>query len=719
MAQRLSTAFVNTNIPGAYVETTVKSTPVGLSSTGDIVIIGEAEGGADYTEEVLKDNFFTATQLDRVKAKYLRGPIVDAMAALVSPSNDSAITGSANRVYIVKTNGGSKASATIAGVSGDYGTMSDKNYGKDGNKYYYQISQVEDEVGPRLQGADLTIGDGSIFNGLSFTIRGNGGAETVITLSAISGDHDTIGKLAAEINGQMPTGFSCEAASGSDALVFKADEDAAANEKGYGKSFELIDSTAGDLAASGVSPGLTVSSQEPEIQLEVKRQDTNTNESFSVEASVALSIGYQGSSASLDISSGTLTTTVIGGSGSNLTIDLSEYPTMSDLAAYISSQPGYSATSAADSNNLSPIRLDEVSAVSIASTEEVEPGRVKKSAYNFARKISESSVVDFEFAVGAGLPVETAGSVYLTGGAKGGTTAADIVNAIPSLEGIKVNFVLPLFSRDYTEDIADGLTDSSSTYTIDAINFAIKSHVLAMSTVKLKRNRIAMLSKYGTYAEVKTHAQTLSSYRATVCFQKSSQTDSTGEIVEHMPWHTAAIAAGMQSAGFYKSLVNKGANVISFKDPSGFDSGNPGDVEDAIDAGLMFLQQETAGNSWVIDQTTYGFDGNFVYNALQAVYMSDVLAIQLADQLQKFIVGRSTADINAAAIEGQIAKIMEAFRKSKVIGASDDAPLGYKNVNIAISAPIAEVKLEAKLATAILFVPIQLELSQIQSSTSA
>ena len=119
MAQRLSTSFVNTNIPGAYPEVTVKSTPVGITNTGDIVIIGEAAGGPDYTEEVLKDNFFSATQLDRVKAKYISGPIVDAMAAIVSPSNDTDIQGSAGRVYIVKTNGGSKAFSMIAAASGD------------------------------------------------------------------------------------------------------------------------------------------------------------------------------------------------------------------------------------------------------------------------------------------------------------------------------------------------------------------------------------------------------------------------------------------------------------------------------------------------------------------------------------------------------------------------------------------------------------------------
>ena len=344
---------------------------------------------------------------------------------------------------------------------------------------------------------------------------------------------------------------------------------------------------------------------------------------------------------------------------------------------------------------------------------------LKKAAYNFAVKVNESAVVDFEFAASAGLPAEMAAPAYLQNGAKGSTSAADIVNAIPALEGIKVNFVLPLFSRDAADDIADGLTDSASTYTIDAINFAIKSHVLAMSTIKIKRNRIAVLSKDASYADAKSHAQSIASFRAVVCMQKSSQVDAQGNVKEFAPWHTAAIAVGMQSAGFYRSLTNKFANVISYKDPSGFDSGNIGDVEDGIDAGIMFLQKETAGNKWVVDQTTYGFDGNFVYNSLQAVYMSDVLAIQLAESLEKFVVGKSLADINAAAIAAFIAKKMEEYRKLKIIGASDDAPLGYKNLDIKINGPIAEVKLEAKLATAILFIPIQLELSQIQSSAEA
>jgi len=715
MSQRLTTSFVNTNIPGAYPNVTVKSTPVGITSTGDIVIIGEAEGGADISAESLKDNFFTPTQLSRVKSKYLRGPIVDAMAALVSPSSDTNISGSIGKVYIVKTNAGTKAEAAID----SYGTLKDKNFGVDGKKYFFKVTQVEAEVGPSVTGTSLSPYTAANFDGLSFSIRKDGGAIVGGPIVLDAGSHNTLPLLAAEIQGKLPVGLECSANIATNSITIFATVDTSANEKGYGKSFELIDSTPGDLAVLGLSEGLFVSSQEPEVELKINRQDTNTNETYMISADVAMTVGYEGDSATLSISNGILTTTKVGGSGSNLSIELAQVPTVGDLAALISSQPGYSATAISASKNLSPLKLDEVSAIGIAVTGMVEAGRIKKALNNFKVKVAQSSVLDFEASAVKGLPAEMPVSQFLAGGTKGSTKSADIANAIPALEGIKVNFVIPLFSRDADEDMADGLTDSQSTYTIESINALVKSHVLAMSTPKMKRNRIAMLSKQASYADNKAAASSLSHYRVNMFFQKTSQVNSLGEVVEYQPWHTACVAAGMQSAGFNKSLTNKFANVISFKDPSGFDSGNPGDVEDAIDAGLFFLQSETAGNKWVVDQTTYGFDTNFVYNSLQAVYMADVLAIQLSEALEKFAVGQSLADISSAGIIAFISKKMEEFRKLKIIGASDDAPLGYKNVNVVINGPIAEVSLEAKLATAILFIPIELELSQIQSSATA
>lgn len=839
MAQRLTNSFVNTNIPGSYVNTTVKSIPVGIATTGVVAIIGEAEAGQHFSSENIKENFFSPDQGAAVASKYGAGPIVDAFRALSAPSADAQIPGSASRIYILKTNAGTKAS-TIVDV--DYGVLKAKNWGVDGNntkyriiesqaevtpsvtslpiaalsnagatveifdidcadgatvlpgqyftfqagnngtKYYgwYRVDGVgtdpavsgrtgvlinilstdtdaqvatktaaainalsdfsatsladivtvtaaaageaEDAVNVNVAGTTITVTqqgglyDASALNGLSFSLRQNGGPAVTITLGANESDHDTVAELVAELNSLLPAGVTASAGSVANTIVLSMAADPNNHRKGWGKTLELIDSTPGDLAALGLSPGLYKSGAESEIEVSVANSTLGIEENIEVAGTVALEVGYQGTSATLSISpSNILTTTVTGGPGSNLSIDLSQYTTVSDLAAFISSKPGYSASATPAGGQMNPKDLDKVSGIGICATgASLKPGRIKRSLKNFKNAMETSRLVDFEATDVDGLPSPMASYVFLSGGQKGATLGADIVDALAKLESVNVNFVVPLFSRDASLDIADGLTDSASTYTIDAIHAATKNHVLKMSQVKLKKNRIAILSYDGTYSQAETKAQSLASYRCLMTFQKSSQVDSKGNVKMFAPWHTACIAAGMQAGGFYKAIVNKLANVISYQDPVGFDSGSPGDLEKALDAGLLILQQDVAGVRWVSDQSTYGFDTNFVYNSLQATYLADVAAVALADSLQRQFVGQSLADIDRGVVESFISAKMDEYRNLKIIAASDDAPLGYRNVDVKINGPIIQIKLEIKLASAVYFIPVDLEISQVQ-----
>jgi hypothetical protein len=716
MAQRVVTSFVNTNIPGAYPNVTVKSNPVGLGASGNVVIIGEADGGDSYQNVVLKNNSFTPDQLDKVSQQYISGQIVDAMRALSAPSSDADISGSANRIYIIKTNSSSKASAL---VDTDYGILKDQNFGVNGNKYKYQITTTAAEAAPSKEGSTIAA-FGAPLNGTTFQIRLNAGAATTITLSTTPADHATQAALIIELNAQLPAGIVAAAGAAPNAIKLTVAVDAAANRKGWGKSFELVDSTPGDLAAIGLTPGETDSSQEPAVEVAISRPDIGLSETLDVSADIALFVGYQGTTATLTINAARtqLTTTVTGGSGANLTVDMTQYRTVADLAAFIAAQTGYSASASAAAQQLPPSALDAVTAIGIASTAAgAKPGRVKIAAYNFAKVLATSRALAFTPTATAGLPASMTNPAFLAGGARGNTLAADIVNALAQLAGIQVNIVIPLFSQDATQDIADGTTASGSTYTIAAINAAVKSHCIQYSTPKLKKNRIAILSYWNDdYNAAKEVAQGLANYRCSLTVQKVAQVDSTGNIQTFLPWYAACVAAGMQAGGFYKSITNKFANVISFVDPTGFDSGSPGDVEDALDAGLLFLTQDTAGNRWVSDQTTYGFDTNFVYNSIQATYCSDILALDLADAFQKAFVGKSLADVDAATAKSFLAQKMDGYKKIKLIAASDDAPLGYKNDKISISGPEMDVSVEIKLATAIYFIPISLSFSQVQSA---
>lgn len=714
MSLRLITPFINTNIPGAYPNVIVQSQPVGLTSSGVIVIMGEAEGGPGYEQVALSLQKFTPDQLSRVQQQYISGQIVDAFTALAAPSDDPNIVGSANLIYIAKTNDGTKASASLAS---SYGTLSDSNWGTPGNLYSYQILSVDAEVAPTYTGVAVPA-FGAALDGDSFTIRLEGGAAVVITLPI--GGHNNIAQLSSQLNGLLPSGIStAPAVAPVNALVFTIDPDAAAYGKGWGKSFELFDSTPGDLAALGLSAGLNTSSQEPEVEVNILRPSTNTNQSIDASADIALEIGYQGTTATITINSSTLSTTVTGGSGANLSIPLSQFSTISQLVAFIASQTGYSAVCPASAQQLPPSALDQVSAQGIASSGAgLLPGRIKDAAYNFNNAMA-TSVLLFAPGTGghAGLPAPTAAPAFLSGGARGATLAADIVNILNQIAGINCNIIVPLFSQDATADILDGQTDPSSTYTIAAVNASVKSHCIQYSTPALKKNRICILSFLGTYNNAKAQAQSLGNYRCSLTMQEITQDSSQGVITTFQPWYAAALAAGMQAGGFYKSILNKAANIISFIDPSGFDSGSPGDVEDALSAGLLFLSQDTGrAGYWVSDQTTYGFDTNFVYNSIQAVYASDLIALDLAQSFFTQFVGQSLADVSPASALSFLTQKMDGYLKLKLIGSSSDAPLGFKNALITINAPEMDVAVEIKLATAIYFIPISINVSQITGS---
>lgn len=715
MSQRVVTADVNTNIPGAYPVAKVKSNPVGLGASGLVVIIGEADGGDSFQNVDLKNNSFTPDQFAKVQAQYLSGQIVDAFNAFTAPSADADITGSASRIYIVKTNSSTKASAI---VDTDYGTLSDQNFGLNGNKYKYQVTSTAAESAPEKTGTVIAA-FGAALNGVDFGIRLNGGAMTTVTLSGTAGDHANITALAAEITLQLPAGITAVQGATANTLKFIVTADASAYRKGWGKAFELIETTPGDLAALGHVAGMTNSAQEVAVEVAISRSDIGLSETLDAAAEIALSIGYLGTSGTITINktAKTLTTTVVGGTGGNLSLNLAQFATIADLASYINAQTGYSASVAASATSQATSKLDSVAAIGIAtSVAGNKPGRVKSANAAFEKALSVSRALSFTSTATAGLPAPMTSAVFLSGGARGATLAADVVNAIESLAGIQCNIIVPLFSRDASDDIAEGLTDSSSTYTIDAVHAAVKNHCIQYSTPLLKRNRSCVLSFWGTYAQSKQKSQSLAHFRVACAFQKATQVDANGAITSFLPWYGACVAAGMQAGGFYKAIVNKAANVISFEDPSGFDSGSPGDVSDALDAGLLILANDTTRNYWVSDQTTYGFDTNFVYNSMQAVYCSDILALDLADSFQKAFVGKSLADVDAATALSFLAQKMDGYKKIKLIASSDDAPLGWKNAKVAISAPTMEVSVEIKLATAIYFVPINIAISQVQQA---
>jgi len=130
------------------------------------------------------------------------------------------------------------------------------------------------------------------------------------------------------------------------------------------------------------------------------------------------------------------------------------------------------------------------------------------------------------------------------------------------------------------------------------------------------------------------------------------------------------------------------------------------------------MEKGVVGSKWVSDQTSYGVDTNFVYNSIQAMYAIDLTSLDLAASFQTAFVGQSLADVDSSTALSFLASKMDSYKKQKLIAASDDAPLGYKNAKVEINGPIMSISVEIKPATAIYFIPISIEVSQVTNSAA-
>jgi hypothetical protein len=497
---------------------------------------------------------------------------------------------------------------------------------------------------------------------------------------------------------------------------------------GLGKSLEINQITGSDLfercafvlgtttAVSWLSkedaPKLLTSAAESEVSLLVNRQSDNVQETLTAGGDIALKLGYTGTTASVVVSSTTMVLTLAGGVSSGLspiTLTLSDFPTLSDLASYISAIPGFTASVGTTAlGQKSPLSLDE-GTFTAATTWGNATMRLKMDAVDFYNATLDSGVIQFsldETPAAAGLP-DVQAVTYLSGGSLGATTDVIFNAAVDSLADVKGNFLVPLFSRDASEDIADGLTDSSSTYTIANVQAYSKSHALAMSTLKKRRNRQAFLSNRGTFEEAKDAAFNLATFRASLTFQDFKASSASG-LKQFQPWAGAVLAAGMQAAGFYRAIFNKGINCSGVLQAAGdFKDNSESQVEDALLAGLLVAKKADGGGfSWVSDQTTYSKDENFVFNSIQATYVADIIALTSAQRMEKSFVGQSVADVSAPQALAAFEAIMFDFLRLKLIAPSDDAPSGFKNLLIRINGGTMVVSCEIKLAGAIYFIPI-------------
>jgi hypothetical protein len=412
-----------------------------------------------------------------------------------------------------------------------------------------------------------------------------------------------------------------------------------------------------------------------------------------------------GSTVTIDANSVTLfdgTTTV--------SLPKSQYSSISDLASDIALHTGWTVVVGATVDPRTPVSaLDAVTALTA-----VGGAVIKKDAYEVAQFFAASQIASISAQATAGLPAALA-ETALSGGARGATLTADITNALAKFMKVRVNSVIPLFSRDATADIADGVTDTSSTYTIDAIHQAVKTHCSLMATTKQRSERQGYLSQKDTYANCKTKAQTLADARQQLVIQDIRQTDSNGVIKWFQPWAAACLLAGarggspvglpMTNKYFNMSGLRQTGQAMSTPDQNiviDFDADTQ--YDDAIQNGITFWEHpQTGGFRLVVDNTTYGRDGNWVYNRGHVLYAADIIAFDFRTQLQNIYVGLKNT-VSAAEIKSTCDSILTTYLSQGITVSTGDAKNGYKQLVVQINGNTVNVSVIVKLVEGIDFI---------------
>ena len=728
--------------PGAYSKTEIDlGGGFPLSPTGIVAIFGEASAGAPgASESDISRVRFTPDQLPQIKQKYKSGPIVDACSFLFAPGADGAIPGGAQTVYVYKTNASVRAMLDpVEAGAVSFGRLRALEWGTGGNQVTYKASAIAESVASVTSSAiSLPLVVSGSNNALK--LRVDGGAEQTATIA--SATYSTISALVSAINAALPVSTLVAAAgAATDTIKLSQAVDATHSRNGWGRSIQITAGNANsDLGL--VDNAMQVAASEPKVLLRLRNAVSTLEESATVGGEVMLKLGRDDSgsctAASVSIDETSITLTQSGATPASIVLAKSDFPTIESLVGYIGTLSGWSAASAsAQLGQLSPSVLDQVSDVGAmhSSASPLMPARIKRDAdrvVNFfslsaqAELIALASESDVKK---VGLPDAQGGSngAFLTGGIKGGSSSAEITNALAKLEKIRLNSIVPLFSRDASSDISDLLTDSSSSYMIDSIHQAVKTHISMMRTTKKKSERQGYLSCKADYDSCKEKVGAMAASYLQMCIQDVRQIDSDGVVKWFQPWAAAAMLAGARGGSpiglpmtfkfFNMAGLRHTGQAMSVDDQDIVRDFDPDtQYEDAIQSGITFWEApQTGGYRLVVDNTTYSKDGNWVYNRANVLYAADVLAFDFRVQLENIYIGVKNT-VSAAEIKGTCESILGTYLAQGITVSTSDAKNGFKQLVVQLNGNVVNVSVVVKLVEGIDFVLADITLQRAQSS---
>jgi hypothetical protein len=706
--------------PGAYSKINIDlSGGFPLGPVGLIALFGESTKGRPGSEETdISRNVFTANDLTEVRDTYGSGPLVDAMSFLFAPASDGAIPGGAQAVYIYKTNASTRADLDIEDA---YGTVRSIEWGVGGNTITYSAVETA-EVAPVI--ASSAAFDETAATAGTFSVSVNGVVAGPFTVTGAYADNAALAAEAATWVIPSAT-VVVGGVDGASTITITMTADALANQKGWGKSLGIANTTGTALASLNITQAQSNSATESAMTVTLKQTRDLLQEQDTLGGNIVMDGRYFGAelTATVQVSA----TQVVLTSGANVaTFDKSAYATMLQLVNAMNLTTGWNFALSSTLYNSLPISvLDIVTVGAKALLGSQRPVRIKKDAQEVADFFADSSIADIIDQADTGL-MDAASEVALSGGSLGGTSTASIVAALTAFQEIRVNSVIPLMSRDASQDITDNLTDATSNYTLLGIHQAIKTHCALMSTTKNRSERQGYLSMKDTFDNCLDRAALLADARMQLAIQDIRNIDAQGTIKWFQPWAQACMLAGARAGSpvgtpltfkfFNCTGIRHTEQPMSTPEEDIIIDFNPNaKYEEAIRGGITFFEvPQSGGIRCVVDNTTYQKDGNWVYNRGNVLYAADVLAFDFRNQMENIYIGQKNT-VKASEVKSVAASILATYLAQGITVATDEAPNGYKKIDVAINGNVINITVIVVLVEGIDFVLADITITRVQS----
>ena len=360
----------------------------------------------------------------------------------------------------------------------------------------------------------------------------------------------------------------------------------------------------------------------------------------------------------------TLTTTTT----NPLSIDLNDYNTVGELAAFINSQTGYTCSVIAGQENASPLQLDGVSSQDINTSAytaessmqamidviEANSARVSAAANNGA---NDRSVVD------------NLAATFLTGGTEGSYTSTEWTAALTALEGEDIQFI--------------STPDSDS-----SVHASIKTHCEIMSSVTGRKERQFLVgAAYKTSVratEISTAisaAIALNSKNGMYVFNGGTQRDVNGTIQNFGGSYAACMLMGAKMAlAINQPLTFKQLNFIELEWKL-----TESELENLLKNGVASVNYNSQGLPHLVRQFNTYQTNDLKFNEFSVVTEMYFASRDLRQNLEAQFVGQPGTAVSAGTLRGAVEARLAVYQDLGIFIKNPEDGLSWWNVQISLN----------------------------------